>query len=153
MPWTLCVRTVVTIGMLTMIRTYSEMIRFESFEERFEYLKLQGIVGQSTFGFDRHLNQMLYTSPRWRSIRQKVILRDHSCDLGIDDYEIYDMVVVHHINPITAEDIEEDRDCIYDLNNLVCTTRNTHNAIHFGDASLLPKLPEARTPGDTTPWL
>lgn len=127
-------------------------MRLDTYEERYEYLRLQSVVGQSTFGFDRHLNQALYKSRRWRSIREQVIIRDESCDLGIPDYELFKYVVVHHMNPITIEDIEQDLDRIYDPEFLITTSRQTHNAIHFGDESLLPKLPIERRPGDTTPW-
>ena len=136
-----------------MTKNYSELKRLQTFEERFDYLHLQGVVGESTFGYDRHLNQMLYKSRRWRSVREQIIIRDEGRDLGMEDYDIHDQIVVHHMNPITAEDIEEDRDHVYDPEYLISTTRNTHNAIHFGDSSLLPKLHVERRPGDTTPWL
>lgn len=135
-----------------MIRRYSELKRLKTFQERYEYLRLQGNVGESTFGFDRHLNQMLYKSRRWRDVRERVIIRDNACDLGMEDYDIYDMIIVHHINPITIEDIQENRDYIYDTEYLISTTMNTHNAIHFGDSTLLNDLPIERRPGDTIPW-
>lgn len=135
-----------------MTRSYSELIKLRTLEERYEYLKLDGEVGTSTFGFDRYLNQMLYTSKRWRSIRDEVIVRDGACDLGVEDYEIHTTALVHHMNPITIEDVELDRDHIYDPEFLITTTRNTHNAIHYGDSSLLPKLHKARKPGDTKLW-
>lgn len=152
MLWMLCVHTVGTIRKRIMIRRYSELIKLQTFEERFDYLKLQGIVGESTFGFDRYLNQMLYTSKRWRSVRDKVIIRDNACDLAMDDYDIYDMIIVHHMNPITVEDIEQDHDDIYNLEYLICTTQRTHNAIHYGNSDLLPRLPKERRPGDTSLW-
>ena len=137
---------------MTKIRTYSDMVRCKTFEERYEYLRLGSSVGVSTFGSDRHLNQLLYKSKRWRCVRDQVIIRDQGCDLGMLDYEIYDTIYVHHMNPITIEDVQEDRDEIYDPEFLICTSFSTHNAIHFGDASLLPPLPIERKRGDTTPW-
>ena len=138
---------------MLMIKTYREVSRLRTFEERFEYLKLQGMVGHSTFGSDRDLNQMLYTSDRWLATRDRVIVRDEGCDLGIEGREIYDQILVHHINPITVDDILNDSPNLYKLDNLICTTRNTHNAIHFGNEDTLFKLPKERRPGDTTPWL
>lgn len=137
---------------IMMIRTYSELKRLTTFMERYEYLRLRGNVGESTFGFDRHLNQMLYKSRRWLDVRERVIIRDNACDLGMDDYDIYDMIIVHHMNPITVDDIEQNKDYIFDPEYLISTTLNTHNAIHFGDKSLLLKLPIERRPGDTIPW-
>lgn len=137
---------------MKMIRTYSGLLRLDTFEERYEYLKMGGIIGESTFGFDRYLNQLLYTSGPWKKIRDKIIIRDKACDLGMEDYEIRSKILVHHINPITPEDVELDRDIIYDPENLICTSLNTHNAIHFGDESLLPKLPVDRRRNDTCPW-
>lgn len=135
-----------------MIRRYSELKRLKTFEERYDYLRLQGVVGESTFGFDRHINQMFYRTRRWRSTREKVIIRDEGCDLGIEDRDLYDMIIVHHMNPITIEDIELNRDHIYDPEYLISTSRTTHNAIHYGDSSLLSVLPVDRRPGDTIPW-
>lgn len=134
------------------IRTYSELSRLETFEERFDYLKLNGRVGAETFGFDRYLNQILYQSPKWRRARDKVIIRDNGCDLGIEGHEIYDSIIVHHMNPITLEDIEMEREEIFNPEYLICTTKLTHNAIHYGDKNLLPKLPIERKPGDTKLW-
>lgn len=134
------------------IRTYSELSRLETFEERFDYLKLNGRVGAETFGFDRYLNQILYKSPKWRRARDKVIIRDNGCDLGIEGHEIYDSIIVHHMNPITLEDIEMEREEIFNPEYLICTTKLTHNAIHYGDKNLLPKLPIERKPGDTKLW-
>jgi hypothetical protein len=134
------------------MRTYRELRRLRSFLDRFEYLKLGGTVGRSTFGYDRYLNQMLYTSGRWRRTRDDIIVRDSGCDLGVEDYMIYDRILVHHINPVTLEDVEEDRDIVYDPDNLICTALDTHNAIHYGDISLLRKLPIVRTRNDTCPW-
>lgn len=153
MPSMLCVHIVVMDGQMIMkIRTYSELVRFKSFEERYEYLKLMGIVGRSTFGFDRYLNQLLYTSKRWRKTRDDIIIRDGGCDLGVEDYELHNGILVHHMNPIREEDIENDEDWIYDPEFLICTSLNTHNAIHFGDKSLLTKPPVERRPGDTCLW-
>lgn len=135
-----------------MSKTYSELRRIESFKDRYNYLKLNGTVGMSTFGHDRHLNQMLYTSDRWRRVRDEVIIRDEGCDLGVEGYEIYGRIIIHHIIPITVDDILEDRFILYDLDNLITTTNNTHNAIHYGDESLLPKLPIERRKNDTIPW-
>ena len=134
------------------IKTYRELRRLETFEERFEYLKLGGAVGRSTFGFDRYLNQRLYQSRAWKLTRRDIIIRDQSCDLGVPDRKIFSGLLIHHINPITALDIEEGADCIFDPDNLICTTTDTHNAIHFGDSSLLLRLPQERRKGDTSPW-
>lgn len=135
-----------------MIRRYSELIRLPTFEERFEYLKLCGNVGESTFGFDRYLNQALYTSQKWRTTRDEVLIRDNACDMGLEDWPINGKIIVHHMNPLTLEDIENMADEIFDPEYLVCVSHNTHQAIHYGDASLLPKLPIERKPGDTCPW-
>ena len=135
-----------------MNKSYRGLRRLSTFEERFEYLKMNGVVGKETFGFDRYLNQMLYQSREWKHIRREVILRDNGCDLGIFDREIHSQILVHHINPITLEDIEDGAYCIFDLDNLITTTFQTHNAIHYGDISLLPRLPEVRTKNDTIPW-
>jgi len=134
------------------IRTYSELKRLKTFEERYRYLKLTGIVGTSTFGFDRYLNQIMYRSKRWLRLRDDIILRDQACDLGIEDYDLYDRIIIHHMNPITIEDIELENDDIFDSKFLICTSLNTHNAIHFGDESLLPQLPIVRRKNDTCPW-
>lgn len=148
-----CVLIVGKVEAMSMkIRTYSELSKLKTFEERYQYLKLTGKVGESTFGFDRYLNQMLYNSPRWRRTRDKVIVRDNGCDLGVEGYEINDKIIVHHMNPITVEDIEEDRDWIYDLNFLISSSDRTHKAIHYSDEGLLPQLPIDRKPGDTCPW-
>lgn len=134
------------------IRTYSELRSISVFEDRFEYLSLQGEVGSSTFGFDRWINQQFYTSREWRQVRQKVIARDEGLDLGVPGYEIFDKVVIHHMNPMTAEDIEHGDSSILDPEFLITTTHNTHNAIHYGDANLLPKPLVERRPGDTSLW-
>ena len=134
------------------IKTYSELITLPTFEERFNYLKLEGTVGESTFGFDRCLNQNLYKSQEWKSVRNKVIIRDNGCDLACEGYEIYGKVLIHHINPITVEDIINRNPIIFDLENLITTVHNTHNAIHYGDENLLIKGPIERTKNDTIPW-
>ena len=135
------------------IRTYSELITLPTFEERFEYLRLDGIVGEQTFGFDRYLNQLFYQkSQKWKSIRDQVIIRDNGCDLGIDGYEIYKRAIVHHMNPVTIEDLEKESEFLLDPEFLISTTHNTHNAIHYGDESLLIKAPIVRTKNDTCPW-
>jgi hypothetical protein len=134
------------------IRSYRDLRRLQTFDERFEYLKLGGVVGRETFGFERYLNQMFYRSPEWKRTRQGIIIRDNGCDLGIPGREIFDRVIIHHMNPITIEDIELSRDCIFDPDNLICTSHDTSNAIHYGDRSLLMKLPQERRKGDTQLW-
>lgn len=149
-----CVSTVARREMETMmIRSYYDLIELETFEERYEYLKLGGVVGESTFGYDRYLNQVFYKSKLWLRTRDIVIVRDEGCDLGIYDREIYDRIIVHHMNPITIEDIQEQRPELFDPELLICTTSNTHKAIHFGDDSLLTQLPITRTRNDTIPWI
>lgn len=135
-----------------MIRRYSELITYNTFVDRYNYLKLSGQVGVETFGFERYINQALYRSKRWLDTRRKVIIRDQGCDLGIDGYEIGDRIIVHHMNPITLEDIEEERECVFDPEFLISCSFMTHNAIHYGDESLLPKLPVERSLNDTCPW-
>jgi len=134
-----------------MIRRYSELCRLQTFEERFDYLKLKGVVGESTFGFDRYLNQLLYRSSEWKKVRNAVIVRDDGCDMGLADYPA-NRIIVHHMNPLSVEDLENRSDLIFDPEFLICVSFNTHNAIHFGDETLLPKLPVERKPGDTCPW-
>ena len=135
-----------------MIKTYSELIELETFEERFDYLKLSGVVGLKTFGEDRYLNQILYNSGEWKSTRNDIIIRDNACDLGIEGREVSYRILIHHINPITIEDIERRRDCVFDPNNLISTSDNTHRAIHYSDESLLFILPQERKRGDTCLW-
>lgn len=135
-----------------MNKNYSDLIKKHQFEERYNYLRLIGNVGVATFGFDRYINQMLYSSRRWRSLRNHVIVRDDGCDLAHTDFRIRSGIIVHHINPITVEDIEFERDSVFDPENLVCTSHYTHLAIHYGSSDLLPKLPITRTPGDTRLW-
>jgi hypothetical protein len=136
----------------TRIRSYSELLEFETFEKRFEYLSIRGQVGCETFGFNRWVNQRFYTSRAWRDLRHQVILRDGSCDLGIEDREIHSRLIVHHMNPLTQRDLEYGTRMALDLENLICTTHDTHNAIHFGNASLLAKPYVPRQPGDTKLW-
>lgn len=134
------------------IRSYKELMSYSMFIDRYNYLKLAGQVGEETFGLDRYINQALYKSNRWRETRNKVIIRDNGCDLGVEGYDIYDKIIVHHMNPILLEDIEEENDDIFDLNYLISTSFRTHNAIHYGDEKLLPVLPKERTKNDTCPW-
>ena len=137
---------------MTMIRRYSELRHIPTFEERFEYLKLNGSVGRETFGFDRYINQRFYTSKEWRDIRHHVIARDLGLDLGAEGYEINSRILIHHMNPIVADDILHKNDDILDPEFLITTCHNTHNAIHYGDQSLLPKSLVERTRGDTRLW-
>lgn len=135
-----------------MERCYSELITFTTFKDRYNYLKLDSTVGATTFGFERYLNQMLYNSEEWKSVRNQIIFRDSACDLGIKGREIYKYAIIHHINPITIDDIRNRNSCLFDPENLITTVHNTHNAIHYGDASLLLLDPIVRTPNDTCPW-
>lgn len=137
---------------MTRIRRYSELRRIETFEDRFEYLKLGGSVGYATFGFDRHVNQAFYASFEWKMLRQHVILRDNGCDLGVPGFEINGGLLIHHINPIELNDILQHEDWILDPEFLITTTHNTHNAIHYGDRSLLPTQFVERKAGDTRLW-
>lgn len=133
-------------------KSYRNLILLPTFKERFEYLKLAGTVGESTFGFDRYLNQRFYQSREWRQFRAKVIARDEGNDMGIKDYPISGTVIIHHINPLSVKDFEEQSDLLFDMNNVICVSHNTHEAIHYGDESLLPKDPIERKPNDTIPW-
>ena len=137
---------------MTTIRTYSELIKLPTFIERYRYLRLGGKVGEETFGFDRYLNQKFYTDDEWRAIRDAVIVRDLGCDLGIPDREIQSRILVHHMNPITKEDIVNRSKFLLDPEYLICTMKNTHDAIHYGDESLLYTAPVERTKNDTCPW-
>lgn len=134
------------------IRTYKELMRIPTFLERFEYLKLDGRIGDQTFGFDRYINQTYYRSKAWKKLRDEVIIRDHGCDLAMPGYDIYSQLRVHHMNPLTIEDIENCTEFLTNPDYLITTTLNTHNAIHYGDASLLLELPKERAPFDTCPW-
>lgn len=133
-------------------RTYSELIKLSTFEERFQYLQLKGVVGRETFGFDRYLNQVFYRSQQWKEVRDHVIIRDNGCDLGVEGYEIYNRIIIHHMNPITFDDIEKESAYLLNPEYLISTTHNTHNAIHYGDENLLIKAPVERFKNDTCPW-
>ena len=137
---------------MTMIRRYSELRHIPTFEERFEYLKLNGSVGRETFGFDRYINQRFYTSKEWRDIRHYVIARDLGLDLGAEGYGINSRILIHHMNPIVVDDILHKNDDILDPEFLITTCHNTHNAIHYGDSNLLPKPLVERSRGDTKLW-
>ena len=137
MPWT---------------RSYSELKRIETFIERFQYLELRGVLGESTFGFDRWVNQRFYKSQEWKSIRDQVIVRDDGCDLGVPGYEIHSGLLVHHMNPLSLKDLADGEDWILDPEFLITTSLKTHNAIHYGDVSQLPRGPVERKTGDTTLW-
>ena len=134
------------------IRTYSELIRLPTFEERFRYLKLDGLVGKDTFGFDRYLNQEFYRSKEWKEVRDFVIVRDNGCDLGMDGYEIVGRIYIHHMNPITVNDIVYSSDFLLNPGYLICMSHNTHNAVHYGDEDLLVTAPVERRKNDTCPW-
>jgi hypothetical protein len=139
-------------NLMTKIRTYSEISNLETFELRYYYLKLNGILGQKTFGFDRWINQVFYKSREWKTVRNNVIVRDNGCDLGIPGYEIYTGLLVHHINPLSLEELERGDECVLDPEFLITTSLQTHNAIHYGDDNLLPRGPITRKRGDTTLW-
>lgn len=134
------------------IRTYSELIKLRTFEERFQYLQLNGRVGEETFGFDRYLNQKFYNDPEWLRIRDQVIIRDNGCDLAMPDREIKTRILVHHMNPIDKEDILRRSDFLLNPEYLICTIKATHDAIHYGDESKLIIMPPERRPNDTCPW-
>lgn len=148
---TLCVDIAEMVIPMT-IRTYSELSSFPTFKERYDYLKLSGSVGESTFGFDRYLNQIFYRSQKWKRIRDEVIIRDNGCDLGIEGHDIYKYPIIHHMNPISLVDIENESDFLLNPEFLITTNRNTHNAIHYGDENLLVIAPVERTKNDTCPW-
>jgi len=135
-----------------MIRTYSELITMHSFEDRFRYLKLSGSVGYDTFGFDRYLNQSFYKSREWRKIKDEVIVRDNGCDLGVEGFDIYGRIYIHHMNPITVDDIIQQTELLLNPEYLICTSFNTHQAIHYGDETDLTLLPKERSKNDTCPW-
>lgn len=138
--------------MTMIIRTYSELITLSSFEERYRYLKLDGSVGKETFGFDRYLNQDFYRSKEWKHIRDEIIVRDCGCDLGIIDREIPTRIYIHHMNPISVKDITNATEFLLNPEYLICTSHSTHNAIHYGDESLLVIAPVERRKNDTCPW-
>ena len=133
-------------------RTYSDLSLLPTVLERYRYLRLGGNVGLETFGHNRYLNQILYTSDRWRSFRDKIIIRDNGCDLGMEGFEIYDRILVHHINPITVEDVLNENQKVFDPDNVISTSHNTHQAIHYGDENLLITEPVERFRNDTCPW-
>lgn len=134
------------------IKRYSELIRIPTFIERFRYLKIGGAVGRDTFGHDRYLNQLLYQSDEWKACRRDIIIRDGGCDLACEGFDVPVRALIHHLNPITVEDVLYRRDCVFDPENLVLTSHNTHNAIHYGDESLLIVEPVMRRRNDTCPW-
>ena len=140
------------VMLMTNIRTYSELITFQTFKERYKYLRLRGFVGEETFGYDRYLNQVFYKSREWMDIRDYVIVRDNGCDLGIPGHEIRERILIHHMNPITKEDILRRSDILLNPEYLICVTPNTHRAIHYGNSNLLIKDPIERRPNDTCPW-
>lgn len=135
-----------------MIRRYSELVKLKTFEERFEYLKLSGTVGESTFGGHRYLNQDLYASEEWKAVRRDVIVRDNGMDLGVDGFDIAGSIWVHHMNPISIDDVIERRPCVFDMENLISVAEKTHRAIHYGDMSQLTVSLVERKPGDTKLW-
>lgn len=139
--------------MMNRIRCYSELSKLKTFEERYEYLRLDGVVGEETFGFDRYLNQKFYQNdPEWKRSRRETIIRDLGCDLGIEDREIHGRIIVHHMNPITKDDLINRSKFLLDPEYLICVLDSTHNAIHYGDEQLLMKGPVERTKNDTCPW-
>lgn len=135
-----------------MIRSYAELMQMPTFEERYEYLKLGGVVGKETFGYERYLNQALYRSSEWKRLRNHIILRDNGNDLGCDGFGIGGKILIHHLNPITADDIVGRNPSVLDPENLICVSHNTHNAIHYGDRSMLVGNPVERARNDMCPW-
>ncbi len=135
-----------------MNKSYEELVKLKTFKERYRYLKLNGRVGEETFGCDRYLNQVFYRSKEWKDFRNKIIIRDNGCDLGIDGMEIHSKLLIHHIVPITKRDILERSSLLMDENNVICVSHNTHEAIHYGDESLLIEEYVPRRPNDTIPW-
>ena len=135
-----------------MIRTYTELCKFSTFEERYRYLALRGTIADETFGFDRYLNQRFYQSREWKKLRDQIIIRDNGCDLGVEGYEIHTKIYIHHMNPILPKDIIDQTEFLLNPEYLICVTHNTHNAIHYGDESQLPLLPKQRNINDTCPW-
>ena len=139
--------------MTSIIRTYSELIKLETFEERFRYLELSGTVGAETFGFDRYLNQNFYTSDEWKRLRNQIIIRDNGCDLGVSGYDIHTVILIHHMNPISVKDVLAHNDLLINPEYLITTRLSTHNGIHYGDDSILQSYSVIeRRPGDTCPW-
>ena len=141
------------IPRMKVLRSYHELRKLNTFEERYDYLRIGGVVGETTFGFDRYLNQALYTSKEWKRFRNAVIIRDNGCDLGIEGRDILgDRIIIHHLNPLTVNDVRDRSPALFDMDNVICVSFNTHQAIHFGDESLLPKDPVFRRPNDFCPW-
>lgn len=134
------------------MKSYSDLMKIETYSDRFEYLRLNGVVANETFGHRRYLNQILYRSPEWRRFRRDMIVRDNGCDLGHIDFPIQGHIILHHINPITVQDILDRAPMVFDPENVICVSDKTHNAIHYGDETLLPQDPIVRTPNDTCPW-
>lgn len=137
---------------MTNIRTYSELITLPTFEDRYLYLKLDGKIGEETFGFDRYLNQIFYKSKEWLNLRDHIIVRDNGCDLGLDGYEIHGRILIHHMNPITKEDIIQRSEFLLNPEYLISTVKTTHDAIHYGNENPLMEVPVVRTKNDTCPW-
>lgn len=135
-----------------MSRSYSELILLPTFKERYEYLRLDGVIGEETFGFDRYVNQRFYKSREWKQVRDLVIIRDNGCDLGIEGFDIHGKIFIHHMNPIMLRDIQNATEFLLNPEYLICTTLDTHNAIHYGDSNLLVTAPLERTKNDTCPW-
>lgn len=146
----LCVDIVDKVRKMT--KTYSELIKLKTFKERYEYLRLDGLIGEETFGFDRYMNQKFYKSKEWKRIRDQVIVRDNGCDLGVEGYEIGGQILIHHMNPILLKDIQTLSEFLLNPEYLICTTLDTHNAIHYGNSNLLIIEPIERTKNDTCPW-
>lgn len=134
------------------IKTYSEMVKLPTFRERFLYLQIGGLVGHITFGNERYLNQLLYHSGEWKSVRRDIIIRDNGCDLGCAGYDLNEDILIHHIDPITIDDIISRNSKVFDPDNLICTSLNTHNAIHYGDETLIVTDPVTRKQNDMCPW-
>ena len=134
------------------MRSYSELIKLPTLRERFDYLKLDGVIGEDTFGFDRYLNQNFYRSAVWKKIRNQVIIRDNGCEMGLEDYPISGRIIIHHMNPVDSDDIIHQRDILLNPEFLICVGNQTHNAIHYGSIDLLPQDPIERKPNDTCPW-
>lgn len=135
-----------------MIRTFTELSNLQTFEDRFRYLQLNGTVGKETFGFDRFINQEFYRSTEWKAVRDLVVLRDNGCDLGAEGREIYGRIYIHHMNPVNPKDIQTKSEFLLNPEYLITTTHATHNAIHYGDETLLLKVPVERSRNDTCPW-
>lgn len=140
------------MGQASTIKTYSEMVKFNTFKERFNYLSLKGTVAEETFGFDRYLNQHFYKSRDWKRLREQIIVRDFGCDLGVHGYDIVGKIIVHHMNPIALRDLYNFTDFLLNPEYMVCVSHSTHNAIHYGDDSLIIDTPVERKPNDTCPW-